>query len=714
LALREPARQSAPHSPLAANQSNSSPRNHQDRSRRSPRARAPRDNGTGERAARPDAAAGTTARALADASGRVYAVVSSRNPCCLAEPARRTTVMRHQSCPARLSSGLLVLSCVLAACQTTAPPAPGPSTGLEIHIAHINDHHSNLEPQPDFELRLDGVPTRVEVGGFPRLTTLFRASSGLPNLLKIHAGDAMTGTLYHTLYNGEADAALMNTVCFDAFELGNHEFDEGDAGLRRFLDHLRKGPCRTAVLAANVEPAIGSPLAPMRGNDYLQPYLLRQFGNTTVGIIGIEVRGKTMNSSRPLPTTRFLDEVETAQRTIDGLRERGIRHIILVTHQGYEADKAMAARLSEVDVIIGGDSHTLLGDFSAIGITAAAGPYPTVVSNRDGDPVCIGQAWEYAKVFGLLEVRFDERAAVASCSGSVTLPLGDDFRQKDASNAFVAINAATRSRIVDALQGSGARIVTPDPLAQAELARYASRLDDMKRQRIGTATESLCLVRVPGEATNRSSGVTGCENANRLARGSDIAQAVAEAYRQASKLADVALQNGGGIRAPLPPGDVSYSTAYSVLPYTNVLYEVQLSGRQLVEVLEDGVGNYLDSGGSDGSHPYAAGLRWRLDLTQPRGRRFSRIEVLAKGSETWQPLDPQRNYTLVTSDYLATGGDGYATLAGLNQAGRSINTYLNYTQTFVDYLQARGTVARPPATDYSHQQVIGRDGSQLP
>jgi 5'-nucleotidase/UDP-sugar diphosphatase len=72
----------------------------------------------------------------------------------------------------------------------------------------------------------------------------------------------MTGTLYHTLYNGEADAALMNTVCFDAFELGNHEFDEGDAGLRRFLDHLRSGQCRTTVLAANVEPAIGSPLAP--------------------------------------------------------------------------------------------------------------------------------------------------------------------------------------------------------------------------------------------------------------------------------------------------------------------------------------------------------------------------------------------------------------------------------------------------------------------
>lgn len=622
--------------------------------------------------------------------------------------------MRQTLRPASPFVTLPAIGCLLAACQGLPPPAPGPATGIEIHIAHINDHHSNLEPQPDFELRLDGVPTRVAAGGFPRLTALFKASSELPNLLKIHAGDAMTGTLYHTLYNGEADAVLMNTVCFDVFELGNHEFDEGDAGLRRFLDHLRQGPCRTTVLAANVEPAIGSPLAPTDANDYLQPYLLRQFGDIRVGIIGIEVRGKTMNSSRPLPSTRFHDEVETAQKVIDQLRAMGIRHIILVTHQGYEADQAMAARLSEVDVIIGGDSHTLLGDFSAIGMASAAGPYPTVARNRDGDPVCIGQAWEYAKIFGLMRVRFDAHGAVASCGGSPTLPIGDDFRQQDGSGTFVAVDATTRAHILDALRGTDARPVIPDPVAQAELLRFASRLDEMKRQRIGTATDPLCLVRVPGETTNRSAGVSGCENANRLARGSDIAQAVAEAYRQASRLADIAVQNGGGIRTPLSRGEVTYGTAYTVLPYTNVLYELQLTGRQVTEVLEDAVGNYLDRGGSDGSHPYAAGLRWHLDLRQARGSRFTRIEVRARDRDDWQALDPERTYTVVTSDYLATGGDGYGTLARINQAGRSVNTYLSYTQTFVDYLQARGTVERPPAAEYSHQRVIARDGTVLP
>jgi 2',3'-cyclic-nucleotide 2'-phosphodiesterase (5'-nucleotidase family) len=59
-------------------------------------------------------------------------------------------------------------------------------------------------------------------------------------------------------------------------------------------------------------------------------------------------------------------------------------------------------QLTDVDVIIGGDSHTLLGDFSAVGITAQSGAYPTVMPTSRVKPVCIGQAWEYSKAFGLM------------------------------------------------------------------------------------------------------------------------------------------------------------------------------------------------------------------------------------------------------------------------------------------------------------------------
>ena len=209
-------------------------------------------------------------------------------------------------------------------------------------VAHNNDHHSQLDAFAATTLTLAGTATQVDLGGFARVTTAFQRYANRNDVIKLHAGDAVTGTLYYTLFKGQADAALMNTVCFDAFELGNHEFDDGDAGLKVFLDHLRSGGCQTPVLAANVTPQAGTPLA----SGYLQPYTIKTVNGVKVAIIGIDIKGKTTNSSRPLATTAFADEVQTAQRQIDTLKQQGIRHFVLLTHQGYAADQAMGAALA--------------------------------------------------------------------------------------------------------------------------------------------------------------------------------------------------------------------------------------------------------------------------------------------------------------------------------------------------------------------------------
>ncbi len=613
--------------------------------------------------------------------------------------------------PTRMLAPLL-LGLILAAPGAWAG-AEGAYPPVELNIAHINDHHSNLAPFKEFDLTLGGVPTRVEAGGMARTATQLRALDGTPNLLKLHAGDATTGTLFHTLFKGEADAAVMKTICFDAMSLGNHEFDEGDAGLRRFLDFMRQGGCYTPVLSANVEPEVGSPLAPLHRGDYLQPYLVKWIGGAPVGIIGIVVRGKTRDSSRPLPTTRFLDEVETAQRYVDELKARGVRHIVLLTHHGYQADLALAAKVSDVDVIIGGDSHTLLGDFAAYGL-AAAGPYPTRVRNKDGDPVCVGQAWEYNKVVGRMNVRFDARGRVADCGGQATLQIGDRFSRADAAGNFVPVDDATRQDILAALAARpGVKVVTPEPMAQAEVERYAGRMEELTRRVIGSTADPLCLVRIPGEEAGRGSGIAGCEGANQLARGSDIAQVVAEAFLAGSKRADFALQNAGGVRISLPAGPISYENANKVLPFANVLIEMPVTGAQLVATLEDAVANHLDQGGSTGSHPYMAGARWDLDLSRPRGQRFANVQVRDRATGAWAAIDPARTYTLVTNDFLASGKEGHATLGAIHASGNFVNTYLLYSQTFVDYVQAKGAVARPAAGDYSHQRVMTREGKAL-
>ena len=103
---------------------------------------------------------------------------------------------------------------------------------FELNVAHINDHHSHLEEEK-MPLKLNGQTVTATIGGLPRVAQEikdFRKNN--KNTLVLHAGDAVTGTLYYTLFEGKADAELMNVINFDAFTLVNHEFDDGNKVLK--------------------------------------------------------------------------------------------------------------------------------------------------------------------------------------------------------------------------------------------------------------------------------------------------------------------------------------------------------------------------------------------------------------------------------------------------------------------------------------------------
>jgi len=594
---------------------------------------------------------------------------------------------------------------VLMGCAQTSPRLA--SHALELNITHINDHHSNLEALRDYPLTINGVPTTVDIGGFARVASVISGYEVTQkNLLKIHAGDAQTGTLFNPLFEGEADSAVMNRVCFDSFTLGNHEFDAGDAGLRKFLDFLKSdAKCHIPVLSANVHPALGTPLRPATGVDYFKPYLVRQMEGVPVGIVGITVRQKTVISSRPLPSTEFQEEVDAARMAIAELKAQGVRNIIVASHFGFDNERLLASKLPEVDVVIGGDSHTLLGEELRTYGFPVGGSYPTRVKNADGDTVCVGQAWEYTKAVGLMHVRFSEDGKVESCSGQVVVPIGDNFQQNKQP-----VDEGTRKALLHQFgPASSLRIVDPDPAVTQIVADFRAKLDGRLGRKIGVSQAGLCHVRVPGGGLN-----TGCGS-----HGSDAAQVVAQAFLDASRRADIALQNAGGVRVPVPEGDLTYDTAFRVLPFSNTLVELQLRGEEILAALEDGVSNWRDPQangfrGSDGSHPYAAHLRWDLNLNQPKGSRFSNVEVKDKSTGQWSPLEPHKTYVVVTNDYIASGRDGYTTLGSVfsNPARGTVDTGLYYTQTFVDYILRNKDVDKLPLAEYSHQKVTNSGSVQ--
>ena len=173
---------------------------------------------------------------------------------------------------------------------------------LELNILHINDHHSHLDEESiKFKANVGTGDEEFSVasGGFARVAGLInQLAVEKKNALKIHAGDAVTGDLYYNLSDGKADADAMNTVCFDTFTPGNHEFDAKDAGLKKFIDFLDQSSCKdkTKILTANVTFGASSPLYK---NNRIQKSQIFEKDGVKFAIIGLTVAKKTKNSSQP-------------------------------------------------------------------------------------------------------------------------------------------------------------------------------------------------------------------------------------------------------------------------------------------------------------------------------------------------------------------------------------------------------------------------------
>lgn len=610
-----------------------------------------------------------------------------------------------------------------------ADPMPdmGPEgSPLSMTILHINDHHSHLGSETlTYDVSaLDLIATADEAGaplaeielaygGFPLLATLFDTlTAATDNVVRIHAGDAITGTLYYSLFAGRADAALMNRICFDAFGLGNHEFDDGDARLAAFLDALAEGDCDTPVIAANVEPGPDSPLR----DGYLQPYTVLDVAGQRVGLIGIDIAQKTMASSSPDPGTVLTDETTTAQRYIDELTADGIDKIVLVTHYTYANDLVLAGALRGVDVIVGGDSHSLLGgdDLTAIGWNVE-GPYPTEVQNADGDPVCVVQAWQYAYLLGELRVDFDAAGVVTACAGSPRVPfdpvsLTYTYIDGEGTESERPLDGADAEAVIAALSASPAFVpVAPDADTAALLAAFDAEVGELVETVIGTVDEILCLDRWPGEGRS-----TLCPREETYARGSDVANHVAKAFLTVTPTADIAIQNAGGVRVDVAAGPYTIADAYSLLPFSNTLWTLEMTGEEIVAMLEDALSNTLDDGGSSGSYPYASGLRFHVDASAAFGDRVSNVEINPRLAGDWAPIDLAAMYTVVTHNFIGAGRDGYDTFGEISARGMYLDTFTEYAQSWIDYVEtytaAGETLSKLPVEEYSTQRYIGRDG----
>jgi 5'-nucleotidase len=240
---------------------------------------------------------------------------------------------------ARVAVRLIVfVACLglLAACAPVAPaPAASHDAGLvRLTFLQVNDLYS-LEPVD-----------QGRRGGVARLATLVRRIRGeSPNTALVLAGDTISPSPLSTFLQGRQMIAAFNALGLDVATFGNHEFDFGPAVL---LERMRES--KFAWLSANVRDRRSG--APFGGAARER---LVTLGGVAVGFFGLTT-ADTAHTSSPGPDVVFDDPLATAREVTAGLRQRGARVIVAVTHQPLADDRALAAAV-DVDLVLGGHEH---------------------------------------------------------------------------------------------------------------------------------------------------------------------------------------------------------------------------------------------------------------------------------------------------------------------------------------------------------------------
>ncbi|MEM6759716.1 MAG: bifunctional UDP-sugar hydrolase/5'-nucleotidase [Pseudomonadota bacterium] len=349
-------------------------------------------------------------------------------------------------------------------------------------------------------------------------------------------------------------------------------------------------------------------------NGKVDDHVVLEMGGKKIGIVSA-LATDTVETSSPGPNVIFQDEIEALTADVAALEADGVDIIIALTHVGLPVDLNIAEAVPGIDVVIGGHSHTLMeGD-----------AYPTMVGNT-----AVAQAYAYTKYLGHMTVTFDDNGVVTAASGAPML--------LDAS-------------------------VEPDAGFAARIAEMGAPIEEMK-------------TRVVAEAASAIEGDRSVCRTQECPMGSLIADAMLARVKDQG--IDIAIQNGGGIRASIDAGEVTMGEVLTVLPFQNTLSTFEVSGQAMIDALENGVSQIEEV---KGRFPQVAGMSFSFDATQPVGSRISDVMV---GDA---PIDPAKVYGVVSNNYVRNGGDGYAMFT---TAANAYDFGPDLADVLAEYLAAQG------------------------
>ncbi len=250
-------------------------------------------------------------------------------------------------------------------------PAVKASDSFQKHITilHTNDVHSHIDPFPQDHYRNPG-----RGGVAKRYALIQKIKEENPHTLILDAGDSFQGTPYFNFYGGELEFKLMSKMGYHASTIGNHEFDNGIDNIAAQLQHAKFD-----MLTANYDFSNTSL------DGMTKPHQVYEVDGVKIGVFGLGIELDGLVATNLYKETKFLNPIEMAQEQVKILKTNfNCDLVICLSHLGYQYDSQkpddikLAKNTSDIDLIIGGHTHTFLDK-------------PTKVENRVGDITLVNQ-----------------------------------------------------------------------------------------------------------------------------------------------------------------------------------------------------------------------------------------------------------------------------------------------------------------------------------
>jgi len=253
-------------------------------------------------------------------------------------------------------------------------------------ILHTNDVHSRIEPFAQDGSRYAGL------GGAAKRAELIKSiRAEQENVLLLDCGDIFQGTPYFNFFGGEIEFKLMDKMQYDAATIGNHDFDGG-------INGLYKQAAKSNFSLINCNYNFSDTVM----HDQVKPYQVFHKGGVKVGVLGVGIELEGLVPQTLYKNTTYQDPLKTANKTAQMLKkELGCQYVICLSHLGYKykgdkvSDHTLAAESSDIDLILGGHTHTFLDE-------------PTILSNKLGKPILVNQVGWAGIILGQMEIEFEK------------------------------------------------------------------------------------------------------------------------------------------------------------------------------------------------------------------------------------------------------------------------------------------------------------------